>query len=161
MLGGEPWRPTASPEPETVFRPAPLGLRFVAALIDALVLLLGTGVFSLIFWSVGGRINRSPVTMAVAAFIAVLLILVYFGSFTALTFSTPGLLSMGLEVRTLDGAPPTPADAALRAFGYIVSASALMLGFIWGLVDSDSLTWHDRMSGTFITEREFGSELRE
>ena len=23
-----------------------------------------------------------------------------------------------------------------------------MLGFIWACVDSDSLTWHDRMSGT-------------
>ena len=153
ILGDEPWSTQPAPEPDGVFHPAPLGRRFLAALIDALVLLLGGGIFALVFWAVGGRVDRSPVTLAVTAFIAVLLILVYFGSFTALTFSTPGLLSMGLEVRTLDGAPPTPTDAALRAFGVVVSASALMLGFIWAWVDSDGLTWHDRMSGTFITER--------
>jgi len=154
ILGDEPWSTQAAPEPEVVFHPAPLAPRFLAALIDALVLLVGGGIFALIFWAAGGRVDRSPVTLAVAGFIAVLLILVYFGSFTALTFSTPGLLSMGLEVRTLDGAPPTLTDAALRAFGVVVSASALMLGFIWALVDSDALTWHDRMSGTFITARE-------
>jgi hypothetical protein len=27
-----------------------------------------------------------------------------------------------------------------------------MLGFIWACVDSDGLTWHDRMSGTVITQ---------
>jgi hypothetical protein len=26
-----------------------------------------------------------------------------------------------------------------------------MLGFIWAWVDSEGMTWHDRMSGTFIT----------
>ena len=157
ILGDAPWS-TEVAEPESIFRPAPLGRRFIAALIDALVLLLGGGIFLLIFWGVGGRVDRSPTTLGVTAFIAVLLILVYFGSFTALTFSTPGLLSMGLEVRTLDGTPPTATDAALRAFGIVVSMSALMLGFIWAAVDSDSLTWHDRMSGTFIRERASGIE---
>ncbi len=157
ILGDAPWSSEVA-EPESVFRPAPLGRRFIAALIDALVLLLGGGIFSLIFWGVGGRVDRSPTTLGVTAFIAVLFILVYFGSFTALTFSTPGLLSMGLEVRTLDGTPPTPTDAALRAFGIVVSICGLMLGFIWASVDSDSLTWHDRMSGTFIRERVPGIE---
>jgi len=26
-----------------------------------------------------------------------------------------------------------------------------MMGFLWALVESEGLTWHDRMSGTFIT----------
>jgi hypothetical protein len=37
-----------------------------------------------------------------------------------------------------------------RAFGYLVSTGALLLGFVWALVDSDGFTWHDRMSGTFL-----------
>jgi hypothetical protein len=37
-----------------------------------------------------------------------------------------------------------------RAFGYLVSASAFFLGFVWALVDSEGLTWHDRMSDTFL-----------
>jgi len=68
---------------------------------------------------------------------------------------------MGLEVRTLDGASPTATDSVLRAVGYLVSTSALMLGFVWALVDSDGLTWHDRMSGTCVTERDWEAEPRD
>ena len=34
-----------------------------------------------------------------------------------------------------------------------------MLGFIWAYVDSDSLTWHDRMSGTIITEAHTAADI--
>ena len=34
-----------------------------------------------------------------------------------------------------------------------------MLGFIWAWVDTDSLTWHDRMSGTVITVAHPASDL--
>jgi hypothetical protein len=37
--------------------------------------------------------------------------------------------------------------------------SALMVGFIWAYVDSEGLTWHDRMSGTIITEAHSAAEL--
>ena len=134
---------------------APLGRRFWAAVADALVLLGGTGVFAAIFYGVGGRFSERPADLAVIGFILVLITLVYFAAFTALVSSTPGLLVMGLEVRTLDGAPPTATDSVLRAIGYLVSTSALMLGFVWALVDSDGLTWHDRMSGTLVAERAF------
>jgi len=55
-------------------------------------------------------------------------------------------------VRSQTGGLPSPQQAFWRAFGYLVSISALMLGFIWALVDSDGLTWHDRMSETYLTE---------
>jgi uncharacterized RDD family membrane protein YckC len=32
-----------------------------------------------------------------------------------------------------------------------MSISALMIGFLWALVDGEGLTWHDRISGTFLT----------
>lgn len=154
ILGDQPWGAESAPAVEPTLRPAPLGRRFFAGLIDGLLLILGIGIFALIFSAVGGHLSRGPVTLGVMGFIAVLFILVYFGAFVALTYATPGLLAMNLEVRTLDGEYPTPGDAGLRAFGYLVSAGALMLGFIWAAVDSDSLTWHDRMSGTFVSERE-------
>lgn len=154
ILGDQPWRADTAAEVEPVLRPAPLGRRFFAGLIDGLLLLVGIGSFALIFWAVGGHFSRNSVTLGVMGFIAVLFILVYFAAFVALTYSTPGLLAMNLEVQTLDGEYPTPGDAALRAFGYLVSSGALMLGFIWAWVDADSLTWHDRMSGTFVSERE-------
>jgi uncharacterized RDD family membrane protein YckC len=138
-------------EIEAVLLPkAPLGRRFVAGTLDALVLLVAAGLFALIFWRAGGRLSPQPLELGVIGFITSLSIMAYFGVFTALTCTTPGLLWLGIEVRTLDGAYPTATQALWRAFGYLVSTSALMLGFAWALVDSDGLTWHDRMSGTFL-----------
>jgi uncharacterized RDD family membrane protein YckC len=133
------------------FPVAALGRRFLAGLVDGLVLLLAGGLFALVFWGAGGRLTPVPANLAVVAFIAVFFVWAYFALFTALTFSTPGLASMGIEVRNMEGWPPAPREALLRAFGYLVSLSAFMIGFLWALVDTDSLTWHDRISGTFLT----------
>jgi uncharacterized RDD family membrane protein YckC len=132
--------------------PASLSRRFLAGLTDALVLVLGAVLFGIIFWRSGGHMSSSSVTFAVLGVVAYIFIFAYFGLFTALTSTTPGLLLMGYEIRNLHGAYPTPRESFWRAFGVLVSLSALMLGFIWAWVDSDTLTWHDRMSGTFITE---------
>jgi len=131
---------------------APLSRRFLGGLVDALVLVVAAALFALIFWRAGGHLSPPPLNVVVFAFIAVVFILGYFGAFTALTATTPGLLWMGIEVRSQTGGLPTPKQAFWRAFGYLVSISALMLGFVWALVDSDGLTWHDRMSDTFLTE---------
>ena len=131
---------------------APLGRRFFAGFVDSLVLLLAGGLFAFVFWGVGGHIHLRPANGVVLAFIASFLILSYFGLFSALPCSTPGQFSAGLAVRNLDGTLPTPRQSFWRAFGYLVSSAALMLGFIWALVDSDGLTWHDRISGTRLVD---------
>ena len=130
---------------------APIGRRFLAGLADGLVLLLAGGLFALIFWRAGGHLTPVPPNLAIVAFIAIIFVWAYFGLFTALTFSTPGQTWMGIEVRNMQGWPPAPRESLLRAFGYLVSLAALMIGFFWALVDSDGLTWHDRISGTFLT----------
>lgn len=130
---------------------APVGHRFLAGLTDALVLVLSAVVFGGIFWRSGGHMSPNPINLGVAGAIVIILIFSYFGLFTALTSTTPGLLWMGYEIRNLHGDRPTLRESCWRAFGVLVSLSALMLGFIWAWVDSESLTWHDRMSGTFIS----------
>ena len=138
---------------------AQLGRRFTAGLTDATVLLLGAAVFGLIFWRVCGGMSLVPMNIAVLGITAVILIFAYFAVFTAIAAATPGLLWMGCEIRNLRGEHPTIRESVWRAFGVLVSLSALMLGFIWACVDSDSLTWHDRMSGTVITEEHGASDL--
>lgn len=141
----------ASPQGLEAFPVAPLGRRFLAGLVDGMVLMLGGGLFSVIFWTTGGHLTLFPPNLAIAAVIVFIFVWSYFGFFTALTHSTPGQTWMGIEVRTAEGWPPAPRESFLRAFGYLVSLSAFMIGFLWALVDSDSLTWHDRISGTFLT----------
>jgi uncharacterized RDD family membrane protein YckC len=131
---------------------APLRRRFLAGMTDALVLILGAAVFGIIFWRFCGSLSIVPLNLAVLGFVAVFLIFAYFAVFTAIASATPGLLWMGCEIRNLRGGYPTVSESLWRAFGVLVSLSALMLGFIWSSVDSDTLTWHDRMSGTVITD---------
>ncbi|HEV2350361.1 MAG TPA: RDD family protein [Terriglobia bacterium] len=134
-----------------------MGRRFAAGLVDASVLLAGLGVFAAIFRAVRPQtatVSFPPVMLIALGVIAVFLMLFYFGISVAFTASTPGLTWMGLEIRNLDGEAPSTQESCWRAFGYLVSASALFLGFVWALLDSDGLTWHDLMSGTYVNERE-------
>jgi uncharacterized RDD family membrane protein YckC len=155
---------TAAPEEEeeeeaTGIFLAPLGRRFLAGLTDLMVLLMGAAVFGIIFWRVCGRLSLVPLNIAVLGFVAVILIFAYFAVFTAIASATPGLLWMGCEIRNLRGDYPTARESFWRAFGVLVSLSALMLGFVWACFDSDGLTWHDHMSGTVITEGQNAHDL--
>jgi uncharacterized RDD family membrane protein YckC len=141
----------ASQLEEEAFQVAALGPRFLAGLIDGLLLLLSAGLFAFIFRFAGGHLRLVPLNLAVLGVIATIFIWSYFGMFTALTATTPGQSWMGIEARNMEGWPPDRRESLLRAFGYLVSLSAFLLGFFWALVDGESLTWHDRISGTFLT----------
>jgi len=146
--------PEATPaEFHAVLPLAPLRRRLVAGLTDLGILLIGAGLFSLIFWFAGGHVSFLPLNLAVLGFVSTFFLTAYFGAFTALAGATPGLLLFGLEVRNWEGHFPTTRESLWRAFGYLVSAAALMLGFVWAFVDSESLCWHDHISSTFVTTR--------
>ncbi len=133
---------------------APLGKRFWAGFIDGLFLLAAGGLFALLFWLVGGHIERTPTGFAIIVSIGVFWLFVYFASFSAIAFSTPGQSLMGLSLRNFDGGLPGRQECFLRAFGYLVSIASLMLGFLWAAMDSNGLAWHDHISGTFLADRE-------
>jgi len=42
--------------------------------------------------------------------------------------------------------------------GYMLSAGTLFLGFLWAIWDEDALTWHDRLSRTYLTSPEILAE---
>jgi uncharacterized RDD family membrane protein YckC len=143
----EPSSRRAAEDPEEV---ASLGARLAAGLADGLVLALAAGLFGGVLWTAGGRVSLTPLNLGVLGFLAALTLLAYFGLFTALGAATPGLLWMHLQVRNLYGNPPNASESFWRAFGYLISLASLLLGFIWALLDSDKMTWHDRISGTYI-----------
>lgn len=131
---------------------APIRKRFVAGLVDAVLLVLAACLFAVIFSLIGGHLQSTPVDLVIAAWMAAFCIFAYFASFSAIVLSTPGQAAMGLAVRNLEGELPTRQESLLRAFGYLVSIGSLMLGFLWAAMDSDGLAWHDHISGTFLTE---------
>ena len=133
---------------------APLGQRFLAGVTDGLMLLIALAFFvAIVWWVVRGRLHMRLAHLGMLGFLVGFLVLSYFALFGRLGSATPGQKATGLVLRSLEGGAPTSAQAFWRAFGYLVSLSALMLGFVWALVDSESLTWHDHISGTFLASR--------
>ena len=61
------------------------------------------------------------------------------------------MMVAGLQVASFTGDAPTQRQYFLRAIGYVLSVGTCFLGFLWVLWDEDGLTWHDRISKTYLT----------
>ncbi len=61
---------------------------------------------------------------------------------------TLGMRAWRLRVIRDDGLPLAFKEALWRYLAAVVSVLPLGLGFLWGLLDPEKLTWHDRWSKT-------------
>jgi len=72
----------------------------------------------------------------------------YFVFFWVRGAETLGMKSWRIMIVSRDGGPVTVRRAMLRAAASVLSWLPCGAGFLWSLVDSDGLAWHDRLSGT-------------
>jgi uncharacterized RDD family membrane protein YckC len=133
---------------------ASLEQRRLAALIDGICLLFAYGGFLALFTSLGGQFTLSKLSAEVYAAALAIVYLQYFALFTVFGGTTPGMMLRGLQVSSFSGAPATPRQMLLRSLGYAISASTFFLGFFWAVWDEDALTWHDRISHTYLSSPE-------
>lgn len=125
--------------------------RFVAIMIDSIILDLFTAILALI----GNLLIPRDDVFSLAVIIpyygmAILLNAAYFTYFHGTTGQTPGKRMLGLRVVQADGTPLTPGIAFLRWVGYIISKIPLFLGFIWAAFDGRKQGWHDKIAGTVV-----------
>jgi uncharacterized RDD family membrane protein YckC len=130
---------------------ASLDERRLAALIDLICLLFAYGGFLTLFGSLGGQFTISKLSAAVYAATLAIVYVQYFALFTIFGGTTPGMMFRGLQVTSFDGDPPRPKQMVLRSVGYVLSAGTFFLGFLWASWDEDALTWHDRLSRTYLS----------
>jgi uncharacterized RDD family membrane protein YckC len=138
---------------DLIYCDAPVALpahRLVAAAVDTSMVLIGLGIFLLIFFLGGDLvINRqtAPFLVAVGAVIALFYrSLWYFGN-----GDTPGMRFAGLQLVDFDGRRPDREQRGMRQVAGLLSLLAAGLGLVWALVDEENLTWHDHISKTFPT----------
>jgi uncharacterized RDD family membrane protein YckC len=122
----------------------------MAAMVDTSIVLIGVGVFLLIF-ALGGNLvisrDTAPFLITVGAVIALIYrSLWYFGN-----RDTPGMRFAGLRLVDFEGRNPDREQRAVRLAAGIVSLLPAGLGLVWALVDTRSLAWHDHLSKTFPT----------
>ncbi len=124
--------------------------RRIAGLIDTGCLLFAYGGFLTLFGSLGGQFTFSKLSTAVCIATFVIVYLQYFALFTVFGGTTPGMMLRGLHVVSFSGEPPTPRQMLWRSIGYMLSAGTFFMGFLWAIWDEDALTWHDRLSHTYL-----------
>lgn len=144
-------RAEAEEEVESAHKVAPLGRRLRAGLFDAALIVSAAATFFGLFALLGGRLEFARRDLLISGLATFALACLYFCLFTYFSGQTPGMQRYALTALRFDGSPLAPADARLRAFGYVVSTGSLLLGFLWALADEDLLTWHDRISCTLLT----------
>lgn len=74
----------------------------------------------------------------------------YYLAFWTLSGQTPGKAVLGIRVVRTNGKPIRLITSVVRYFGYIVSLTAVGLGFFWILVDDRRQGWHDKMARTCV-----------
>jgi uncharacterized RDD family membrane protein YckC len=139
---------------------ASLEERRFAAAIDIVCLLFAYGGFLALFGSLGGQFTLSKLSAAVYGVTFAIVYFQYFALFTVFGGTTPGMMFRGLQVSSFTGDPPTPRQMLLRSAGYILSAGTFFLGFFWAWWDEDALTWHDRLSHTYLAVLQTHEDLK-
>ena len=72
----------------------------------------------------------------------------FFVGFWKLAGETLGMRAWRLRIVDRTGSRLSWRNASLRFLAALLSLAACGIGFLWILVDSERLAWHDRLSGT-------------
>lgn len=151
----------AAPEPASasgLYPVADMEERRLAAFIDTACLLFACGGFLALFGSLGGQFAFSKLNAVVYSVAFAIVYVQYFSLFTVFGGTTPGMMLRGLQVVDFSGEQPSSRQLLIRAAGYLLSAGTFFLGFLWATWDEDSLTWHDRVSHTYLSSAETFTE---
>jgi uncharacterized RDD family membrane protein YckC len=70
--------------------------------------------------------------------------------FFTLAESTPGMKYARISLCTLDGRKPTGAQRRGRLGALLLSLLPVGLGVAWAIFDEQHLSWHDRLSRTYV-----------
>ena len=114
--------------------------RFVAALIDGIILSVVSAMFSFLF---------IPMAFGCGLFA----FWIYHWLFTGIKGQTPGKMVLGIKVVDVNGDRPGLGTAALREIvGKTISTLGLLLGFLFIGISDTKRGWHDEIAGTFVTK---------
>jgi uncharacterized RDD family membrane protein YckC len=152
-LGGiilEPEQSAVPSDLELPLRVAPLGRRIMAAGLDGVLVGTATLMFALIVDKIAALLPSIHVLLGLGVALPAILWAVFQYAFLVYTGSTPGMRLIGLRLSGFDGSVPDRGTRRWRAWAMALSAVSLGLGFLWCLLDEDTLCWHDRITRTYL-----------
>ena len=129
---------------------APMSLRLMAAIVNG-------SLVTAVFLAVAGigaanakalpslRVSEVYASLGLATLGALYLLLFHYFS-----KGTPGMRYAGISLCTLDGQTPTRTQRCKRLGALLLSVLPVGLGIVWAIFDEDHLSWHDRLSQTYL-----------
>lgn len=154
--------PAPQAEPETApqaataveavaaLQPAPVSLRLMALVVDGSLIagsLLAAAMVAANKTSVLPGLRATEIGMALAFVVAAVL---YQTLFFTLGRATPGMKYAHIRLTTFEGLRPVRAERYKRMGALLVSVLPAGLGLAWSLFDENHLSWHDRLSRTYL-----------
>lgn len=129
---------------------APFGRRMMATMVDAaLILGLICGLAYLIASRFdqlpGKRVSEVLGTITVLGFAAL-----YEWFFLTFAKVTPGMRYAQLSLCNFDEQTPTAEQIKGRLKAMLISVLPMGLGMLWSIFDEDQMSWHDRLSKTYL-----------
>jgi len=135
---------------EIPLQSAPLGLRFLAAMVDGVIIASAASLFGFIFWKVAAVRPPQIQLLALAAGVLCLFWVAYNFLLIVYSGSTPGLRIAKLQLTKFDGSLTSRSLRRWRVLASCLSAVSLGMGFAWVFLDEDALCWHDRITHTYL-----------
>jgi hypothetical protein len=129
---------------------APLSLRFLATLVDGMIIASASALFGFIFWKIAAVRPPLVQSLGLAAGIPCVFWAVYQYLLIVYAASTPGLRLAGLELARFNGTHTTRSLRRWRVMASWLSAVSAGMGYAWVFLDEDALCWHDRITHTYL-----------
>lgn len=164
-LGGIQLEPAEEPPAEKrpgfeiPLQPAATERRLAAAAIDAAVVAAALAGFVAISFKIaslksGMTLPALPQAAGTAVLVAGALWTIYQYLLLVCSGTTPGLRLAKLQLNRFDGSPVPRSLRRWRVLASMLSAVSLGLGYVWCFFDEDRLSWHDRITRTYMAPRE-------
>lgn len=118
----------------------------MALLIDIIILGVVQSAAAAIFGA--GPTEMGPTNSIVGLVVSAAYYIIAIGQWG----TTIGGRVMSLKVVDANGNTPSWGTAAIRWVISLVSAIAILIGYLWAFWDSNRQTWHDKVAGTFVVK---------
>jgi uncharacterized RDD family membrane protein YckC len=129
---------------------APLSLHSMAVLVDGALIVAA---FLAVAMTVAAGFDNLPSMRATEVAAAALLLgvgVIYHALFFWLAGATPGMRYAGISLCTFDDQMPTREQLRSRIGAMLLSLLPVGLGVLWAIFDEEHLSWHDRISHTYL-----------
>jgi uncharacterized RDD family membrane protein YckC len=131
-------------------RPAGFWIRFVAVMIDGVVLLLAQGILFGAGWMLWGGMDAGILVKGATRLFSSIIGAGYSIVFHWIWGQTLGKMALQIRVVNMDGGPLSFGQSVGRYFATFLSALILGIGFIMAGVRADKRALHDLLAGTRV-----------